>query len=116
MRKLVNFLFVIPLAIVLVLLSVANRHWVMFSIDPLNTEAPAFSISLPFFVYLFIALILGAMIGSSLTWFAQGKHRRALREKSYEANRLQREYEKDHPELKEPPKEMAPGLPVVSNN
>lgn len=110
------FIFVIPIAILLILLSVANRHWVMFSIDPLNTEAPAFAISLPFFVYIFMALIIGAIIGSCLTWFAQGKHRRALREKSYEATKLQREYEKDHPELKQPAPEIAPGLPLISSS
>ena len=110
------FIFVIPIAIVLILLSVANRHWVMFSIDPLNTQAPAFAISLPFFVYIFMALIIGAIIGSCLTWLAQGKHRRALREKSYEATKLQREYEKDHPELKQPAPEIAPGLPLISSS
>jgi len=116
LRKFLNLFFLVPLAIVLILLSVANRHWVMFSIDPLNTENPAFSLSLPFFVFIFLALIIGAIIGSTLTWFAQSKYRRALREKSYEANRLQREYEKDHPELKEGAREIAPGLPAVSGN
>ena len=79
MRKLLNLFFVVPVAIVLIFLSVANRHWVTFSLDPLNTEAPAFAISLPFFVFIFATLMIGALIGACLTWFSQGKHRKALR-------------------------------------
>lgn len=116
MRKLMNLIFLVPIAIVLILLSVANRHWVTFSLDPLNTEAPAFAISLPFFVFIFAALITGAMIGSCLTWFTQGKHRKALREQTYENTCLKREYEKDHSAEKKQPVEIAPGLPLISNN
>ena len=116
MRKLMNLIFLVPIAIVLILLSVANRHWVTFSLDPLNTEAPAFALSLPFFVFIFAALIIGAMIGSCLTWFTQGKHRKALREQAYENTCLKREYEKEHPAEKKQPTEIAPGLPLISNS
>jgi uncharacterized integral membrane protein len=116
LRKLLNLFFVVPVAIVLIFLSVANRHWVTFSLDPLNTEAPAFAISLPFFVFIFATLIIGALIGACLTWFSQGKHRKALREQSYETSRLRREYEKDHPAENKQTTEIAPGLPLISSN
>jgi uncharacterized integral membrane protein len=116
LRKIINLVFFVPIAILLILLSVANRHWVSFSIDPLNTENPAFSISLPFFVFMFGMLIIGAIIGASLTWISQGKHRRALREKSYEATKMQREYEKKQPKEMTETKEVAPGLPLISSN
>ncbi len=116
MRKFVNLFFVVPIAIVMILLSVANRHWVTFSLDPLNTEAPAFSISLPFFVFIFATLMIGALIGACLTWFSQGKHRKALREQSYETNRLRREHEKDNTVENKQAHEIAPGLPLISNN
>lgn len=111
-----NLFFAVPIAIVLILLSVANRHWVTFSFDPLNTETPAFAISLPFFAFIFAALIIGALIGSCLTWFSQGKHRKALREQSYEANRLRREHEKETVSEKKQNQEIAPGLPLISSN
>ncbi len=111
-----NLFFVVPIAIVLILLSVANRHWVTFSLDPLNTETPAFSISLPFFAFIFAALIIGALIGSCLTWLSQGKHRKALRDQSYEANRLRREYEKEAPAENKQTQEIAPGLPLISSS
>ena len=111
-----NFVFFVPVAIILILLSVANRHWVTFSIDPLNTQAPAFSISLPFFIFIFVALIIGALIGASLTWVSQGKHRKALREECYETTRLRREVEKERPKEKQQPAEIAPGLPLISSH
>ena len=116
MRKFLNLFFVVPVAIVLIFLSVANRHWVTFSLDPLNTEAPAFAISLPFFVFIFATLMIGALIGACLTWFSQGKHRKALREQCNETDRLRREYEKEHPVEKNQPAEIAPGLPLISNS
>lgn len=116
MRKFMNLIFLVPIAILLILLSVANRHWVTFSLDPLNTEAPAFALSLPFFIFIFAALIIGAIIGSCLTWFAQGKHRKALREQAYENTCLKREYEKEHPKDKNQTTEIAPGLPLISSN
>ncbi len=115
MKKFFNWLFLVPLAIVLILLSVANRQITTFSLDPLNSETPAISFELPLFVFLFMALILGMIIGSILTWMAQGKHRRALREKAYEANQLQREKEVSLKETANAPQEeIAPGLPMVS--
>ncbi|GEM_PF-1223195 len=116
MRKIINLVFFVPIAILLILLSVANRHWVSFSIDPLNTEAPAYSISLPFFVFMFAMLIIGAIIGACLTWISQGKHRKALREKSYEAIKMRQEHEKELPKKTAQQEEIAPGLPLISSN
>jgi len=61
---------------------------------------------------MFAALIIGAVIGSCLTWIAQGKHRKALRDTAYENTCLKRDYEKEHPEATE----IAPGLPLISSN
>jgi hypothetical protein len=47
MRRLVLFIFTIPLAIILVALSVANRAPVVATIDPFNPGNPALSFSLP---------------------------------------------------------------------
>jgi len=116
LRKFMNLIFLAPIAIIMILLSVANRHWVTFSLDPLNTEAPALALSLPFFIFIFAALIIGAIIGSCLTWFTQGKHRKALREKTYENTCLKRDYEKEHPTDKKQTTEIAPGLPLISNS
>lgn len=117
MKRLFNLFFLIPLAIVLILLSVANRQPTTFSLDPLNADTPALAFELPLFVYLFLALILGIFIGSFLTWVSQGKHRKALREKSYEATRLEQEKTSDTgSKAKEDTPEIAPGLPLISGS
>lgn len=91
MKKLLNLIFFIPLAVVLILLSVANRHPVSFILDPLNPEQPYWSFELPFFVYLFIALMIGMIMGAIATWLGQGKYRRLARENRKEVAKLQQE-------------------------
>ena len=58
MRKLFNYLFLLPLAVLLILFSVANRQSVQLSLDPLNAETPALSVNLPLFVVIFLALLI----------------------------------------------------------
>jgi uncharacterized integral membrane protein len=117
MRKLLNWLLLVPLAILLILLSVANRQPTTLSLDPMNVEAPAFSVELPLFILMFLILIAGILIGSFLTWVSQGKHRKALREKSYEANQLERKNDEIKKKASDgKSKEIAPGLPLLSSN
>ncbi len=115
MRKMVNLFFLAPLAILLILLSVANRHWVTFSVDPTNIENPAIAIELPFFVFIFTAVICGIIIGSCITWVKQGKHRKALREQTFEAKKLEREANMQKKAQPAEATEIAPGLPMISN-
>ena len=117
MKKFLNLFFLLPLAIVLILLSVANRKMTTFSLDPMSVEAPALAFQVPLFVLLFLVLVLGMFIGSALTWVSQGKHRKALRQKSHETNQLKREKEETARKLGDNvPQEIAPGLPLVSRH
>jgi uncharacterized integral membrane protein len=79
LNRLVTVLVLIPLAIVLVALAVANRASVAFTIDPFNPGNPGLTTSLPLFVLLFAALALGLVVGSLATWFRQGRYRKAAR-------------------------------------
>ena len=116
MRKVVNLFVLAPIAVVLILLSVANRQTVTFSLDPTNIETPAIAFDLPFFVFLFVTFFVGIFVGSTLTWFKQGKHRKAARQNAFEANMLKQENiaakEKENPASTE----IAPGLPAVRSN
>lgn len=84
-RKLVNLLVLIPVGIVLIVLSVANRQPVTLALNPFRPEDGLLSLTAPFFVYLFAAVILGMVIGSLATWFSQGKHRKRARSEAREA-------------------------------
>lgn len=116
MRKLLNFVVLLPVGIVLIALSVANRHSVRFSLDPLNLESPFFSFSMPFFVYLFLALLAGMLIGGMATWWTQGRHRKELKSVRAENYRMDREMNALKDLTQTAPAEYAPGLPAVSKD
>jgi uncharacterized integral membrane protein len=78
-RKIVNALIWIPLAVILVVFAVANRHWVTVSFDPFDSVAPSIALTLPLFVVIIAVLILGVIVGGAATWFRQGHWRRAAR-------------------------------------
>ena len=93
MKKLLWLFVAIPLAIILIVFSVANREAVTLSLDPFTAGAPAFSLTLPFFVFLFSALITGLLIGGVVTWLGQGTYRKAARKQRAEAMQWRREAE-----------------------
>lgn len=90
-KKLINLVILLPVAIILIVLSVANRHAVTMALNPFDPADPVLSTNAPFFVYLFLAVIFGAILGSTLTWFAQGKHRKHARTRAQEVARWQGE-------------------------
>ena len=91
MRRFLYYVIFIPLAIVIVVLAVANRHLVTLSFDPFNPTAPALSAGVPLFVLLFAALALGVVVGGLAVWFRQGRWRRMARDERLEADQLRRE-------------------------
>jgi len=58
---------------------------VTLSFNPFNPADEVLSVTLPFFVFLFAALIIDMIIGSLATWFKQGKHRKRARVNANEA-------------------------------
>lgn len=87
-RRVVTIVILVPLAVVLIALSVANRHATMLTIDPFNPGNPALSYSAPLFIWMFGTLLAGVIIGSAVTWLTQGKHRRKARHSQKEAAQL----------------------------
>jgi len=84
-KRIIALAILVPLGIVLIMLSVANRQAVTLALNPFEPADSVLSVTLPFFVFLFAALIAGMIIGSLATWFKQGKHRKEARVKSREA-------------------------------
>ena len=79
---------VVPIAVILIALAVANRALVPFTVDPFNPGNPALTIQMPFFIYLFLMLIIGALIGSFATWLAQHRYRKLARQRGLEVDNL----------------------------
>src|SRR5690606_21637714 len=91
MRRFLFLVLLVPLAIVIVVLSVANRHDATLSLDPFSAGGPVLSLTAPLYVLLFAALLVGVVVGGIATWLRQGRWRRMARSERLEAARLRRE-------------------------
>ena len=93
-KRIINVVVLLPIAIVLIVLSVANRQSVTLALNPFRPEDTVLSVTAPFFVYLFLAVIFGLVVGALATWFAQGKYRKRARMEAIEASKWHTEAEK----------------------
>ncbi len=87
MRRIFWLLIAIPAAVVLVTLAVANRHEVRLVLDPFRPDTPVVSLLLPFYAYLFVAMLIGVIVGGVAMWASQGRWRKSARLKAKEAAR-----------------------------
>ena len=88
MRKIVKALVLIPLAIILIALAVANRQVVTVSFDPFDRVDPAFSLALPLYVLILALVIAGVILGGVAAWMRQGKWRGRARQAETQAREL----------------------------
>ena len=79
LRKIVAAVILIPLAIVIAALAVANRQMVTVSLDPFSAERPATTFTSPLFVLVIGLLIAGVVIGGVASWLRHGNLRRTAR-------------------------------------
>lgn len=91
LRRAFAVLLAFPVAIILVTLAVSNRHDVRLVLDPFRPDEPVIALMLPFYVYLFAAVMLGILIGGWVTWRTQGRWRRDARRQTAEAQRWRAE-------------------------
>jgi uncharacterized membrane protein YciS (DUF1049 family) len=90
-RKIAGFLILVPLALVLIALSIANKQPVAVSFDPFSAGAPAFALKAPLYLVAFVLLIVGVVIGGIAAWIVQGKWRRAARHEQTELREARNE-------------------------
>lgn len=89
-------LIVLPLAVVLIALAVANRAPVDLVLDPFGGR---FAVQVPLFLLILGALAIGLIIGGFATWLSQGKWRKTARSRRREAYDLRRQTERLEREL-----------------
>lgn len=94
MKRLLAVLIFGPLAVILVLLAVANRAPVRLSVDPFNPGSDALSVDLPLYFVAFGALAVGVILGGVAVWLRQGRYRRSARREHNAAVRWQRQAER----------------------
>ncbi|WP_127599929.1 lipopolysaccharide assembly protein LapA domain-containing protein [Nitratireductor alexandrii] len=110
LNRVVLIVVVVPVAVALIALAVANRAPVAFTLDPFNPGNPALTTALPLFVLLFVALVCGMIIGSLATWLRQGRYRREARAKGKEVQNLLRQTSQAAPA---PAREAGAGVPAA---
>jgi uncharacterized integral membrane protein len=91
MRRFLTLFVLLPLAVIIIALSVANRSVVTFSLDPIGGAAPGWSATGPLYVFLFAAVILGVVIGGTAAWLRQSRWRQSARAERANADRLRLE-------------------------
>ncbi|BCP55906.1 hypothetical protein K32_45230 [Kaistia sp. 32K] len=91
MKKVLAIVIFVPIAIVAVALSVANRHDVALSLDPFNTTDPAVVVAMPLYALVFAAIAVGIVLGGVATWLGQARWRRQARRLKHEAKDMRRE-------------------------
>jgi uncharacterized integral membrane protein len=107
MIRFLKALLLLPVAVLVVLLAVANRAPVQLSLDPFSQEAPEFATQAPLFAVIFASVMLGVLIGGAAAWLAQGRNRSAKRQARREAQHLRQETER----LRVQAASSAPALP-----
>lgn len=93
MKRLLGWIAGLPVALVIIAISVANRGTVTFSLDPFSQSDPYLSVDAPLYVLLLAAGFVGLLFGGVTSWISQGKWRRAAREARAEAMRMKQEAE-----------------------
>lgn len=94
MRRLLFWVVLVPVAIAIVLFAVANRGLVTVSLDPFSTTAPAYAMTVPLFLVIFAALILGVLVGGFAVSIGKLRWRLAAHRAEREAARLRAESER----------------------
>ncbi|APX84445.1 GMP synthase [Methylorubrum extorquens] len=90
MIRFLKALILLPIAVVVVLLAVANREAVTLSFDPFSPE-PVFSLVLPLYAVVFGSVALGILVGGIGSWLGQSRTRQRARYHRREADRLAKE-------------------------
>jgi uncharacterized integral membrane protein len=99
----------VPVAVILIALAVANRGPVAFTLDPFHPGNPALTLTLPLFIFLFLAIAIGMVVGSMATWVKQGHYRKLARQRGIEAENLRQAVSRA------PASPKGPALPKPTN-
>ncbi len=79
MKTFLKWLLLLPLGAIALVFAIANRHVVTVVFDPFGNDVQGIHLTAPLFIVLFLAVMLGVLLGGFASWLAQGKYRRSAR-------------------------------------
>jgi uncharacterized integral membrane protein len=91
-KRILSLVVFVPLGIILIVLAVANRQPITLALNPFAPQDSVLSVTAPFFLFIFVTLIVGMGIGAGVTWWKQGRYRRQARVEAREAVKWQSEH------------------------
>ena len=91
MKTFLKWLILTPIAVLIVTFAIVNRQVVPVVLDPFGSDIPGLRFEAPLFFVMFACGMAGVLAGGVATWFAQGRHRRALREALADVDHLRAE-------------------------
>lgn len=103
MRKFLSFIVLVPLAALLVMFAIANRHIVTVSFDPFSSTNPAFALTGPLFIVVFVLVGIGVIVGGAAAWLKQRKWRARARRAEAEVRAVRAAIEAKSPHADAPP-------------
>lgn len=86
-----RILLLLPFLALAIVIAVANRQAVLFSLDPITETAPAIGIEVPLFAIIFLSILLGIVLGGGAAWMRQRKWRRLAKAERKQIRSLSRE-------------------------
>ncbi len=92
--RLIRYLFLAALAVVLMIIAVANRGDVTLTLLPEELSifaGTAPTVSLPLFLVIFLSIVAGILIGFVWEWMREYKHRAAASSERAAKEKLERE-------------------------
>jgi len=69
--KLSTYALGLPAVVIAVVIAVANRQSVVFSLDPFSQTTPAIALRMPLFVLLFLTLGAGVVLGGIASFLSR---------------------------------------------
>lgn len=112
-RRIVNWLILVPVAVVAVILAVANRTPVTLSLDPFARDLSSLAVTMPLFAVVFLSMILGVVIGGAAVWWKQGRYRKRCRQAESELSHARADVQRLSAELGRIGPPEGPGGPVA---
>lgn len=95
LKHIVNWIVLLPLAVIGIAFAVANRQWITVSLDPFNRAHPFVKVDMPLWALFFCGAFIGIFAGWLVAWLGNRRYRKATREAKMELVRTQQQHERE---------------------